>query len=69
MFIVHFTQRVPANDSSNLIWKYIDEWHHYDTLEEAGILYDKLKEMPEVYCAGIAAVMESTDHEIHTSFK
>lgn len=66
MFIVHFTQRVLANDG---VMEYQDQWHHYDTLEEAGILYDKLKEMPEVYCAGIAAVMESTDHETHTAFR
>ena len=66
MFIVHFTQRVLGNDG---VMEYSDEWHHYDTLEEAGILYDKLKEMPQVYCAGIAAVMESTDHETHTSFR
>lgn len=66
MFIVHFTQRVLGNNGA---MEYSDQWHHYDTLEEAGILYDKLKEMPEVYCAGIAAVMENTDHVAHPAFR
>ena len=62
MYIVSF---IIGSPNTELVSDFI----HEETLEQAQALYNELHELPNLYSASIAAVIESTDYDVADEFK